>query len=563
MGGARIVVCDVDAIGWPVLVVDPGSPSFVYPSCLAMSIFSKLFPNARDEGEASSSTTPAGAGEEGPTMKRSPSDGRAAPSPGEGRAGPPANEAKAPPVARPEAQGARPGAPPLPRNAAVRPPTAPQPAAPTAQPRPPQSPPAVTITRPIDVGPAPSSASPRSRPAMPAIVIGPPMPAPAPAPPPAAAGSVSKITQPLGSPIAARPPAAEPATVPEPPPSAPSVRPPAPAMAAQTNGGHSSIADTFERLLSADDVDASLESLGQVGQARPEGAPAPRAVAPSDLAEVRSLFAQLAANHVRPVRDFVMDLRWSDATADWLPICQPALRSLRRAAEKLELGEVCVALDRFGVALAAAQGDGAATVAGPRRQEVLAQYEVLSRVLPQAFALDLDSSQREAVILQSLLLQVPEVKKVTLDKMIAAGLSTLEAMLLATPSDLTATAGIPLPIAERIVQRFRAYRDQVRATVPDATRAKERERLAELTRQLRAQHEQYEQTSQAWSRDAADRKKGLRKAREQTLLDIQVELARLGEVDRLAMLERLPFDAKLAQLESFLEEARDKYKAQP
>jgi hypothetical protein len=51
--------------------------------------------------------------------------------------------------------------------------------------------------------------------------------------------------------------------------------------------------------------------------------------------------------------------------------------------------------------------------------------------------------------------------------------------------------------------------------------------------------------------------------RAQTLLDIQVELARLGEVDRLTQIERLPFEGKLIELESFLEDAREKYVAQP
>ncbi len=80
---------------------------------------------------------------------------------------------------------------------------------------------------------------------------------------------------------------------------------------------------------------------------------------------------------------------------------------------------------------------------------------------------------------------------------------------------------------------------------------------------LRTEHDAYERASESWSRDAAEKKKELRKAREQTLLDIRVELARLGEVDRLGQLERLSFEGKLAQLESFLEDAQNKYKAQP
>ena len=83
-------------------------------------------------------------------------------------------------------------------------------------------------------------------------------------------------------------------------------------------------------------------------------------------------------------------------------------------------------------------------------------------MMPQAFALDLDRSQREAVILQSLLLQVPEVKKVTLDKLYAAGLTTLEAMLLATPGDVAADDGDRRGARARASsQRFREYKEQV------------------------------------------------------------------------------------------------------
>jgi hypothetical protein len=343
---------------------------------------------------------------------------------------------------------------------------------------------------------------------------------------------------------------------PQPPASAPrrSSRPPAGGNEA-LNGG--SIADTFERLLSSE-LDAGFASI----QLTPQAAAA-RAPGATDLGEVRSLFAQLAANHVRSVRDFVIDLRWSDATAEWVPICLPALRSLRRAAEKLELAEMCGALDRFSDSLSAAQDDSASTIGGERRAAILARYDELTCLMPQAFGLDLDRTQRETVILQSLLLQVPEVKKVTIDKLYSAGLSTLEAMFLATASDIAATTGVPEAIAERIVERFRAYREQIKATAPDAARTSERQRIADLTTQLRRQHDEYERVSQSWSRDAAEQKKELRRVRAQTLLDIQVELARLGEVERLAEIERLPFEAKLSQLESFLEDAQDKYTAQP
>jgi hypothetical protein len=394
--------------------------------------------------------------------------------------------------------------------------------------------PAVVVTRSIDIGP---NTGKQQRPAMPPISIGPPT-SPVAAPARGAAAPIAPPSEPK-----------------------PSVRPTAPEMTAPATNGQASIADTFERLLSSEDLEAGFASI-EVATS-PSQSTAGHGVAMTDLAEVRMLFAQLAANHVRQVRDFMIDLRWSEPTIDWLPICEPALRSLRRAADKLELDDLCEALDRFSATLGETLASGAKTIAGPPREALLARYEELSRLMPQAFALDLDRTQREAAILQSLLLQVPEVKKVTIDRLYAAGLTTLEAMFLATPGDIAATTGIAEPLARQIVERFGAYREQVKATVPDATRARDREHIAELTAKLRRENEDYERAAAGWTREAADQKKELRKAREQTLLDIQVALARLGEVDRLAQLERLPFEKKLAHLESFLEEARDRYVAQP
>jgi hypothetical protein len=508
----------------------------VYCRLSAMSVFSKLFPGG-PKGEAE--VAPTKTTEEGPSMQRPPNDGRGAgappqPSPAAQKGAPPSTKS-APKVPAGSA---------LPPQRSALPTQHATPAAKAAGAAPamaaPAPPPAVVVTRPIDVG----ASSPRVRPAMPAISIGPPTP------PGAAPPGATPAPAPV-APAATKPAALTPADARS------SVRPTAPEMAPNGNG-QASIADTFERLLSAEDLDAGFASME-----RQADAGSGHSVALTDLAEVRLLFAQLASNHVRQVRDFMIDLRWSEPTVDWLPICEPALRSLRRAADKLELSDLCEALDRFSAALSAATTSGAKTIGGAGRDELLARYDDLSRLMPQAFALDLDRTQREAAIMHSLLLQVPEVKKVTLDRMYAAGLTTLEAMFLATPGDIAATTGISEALARQIVDRFRAYRDQVKATVPDATRARERERIAELTARLRREHDDYERVSASWTREAGDQKKELRKAREQTLLDIQVELARLGEVERLTKMERLPFEMKLSHLESFLEEARDKYLAQP
>ena len=148
--------------------------------------------------------------------------------------------------------------------------------------------------------------------------------------------------------------------------------------------------------------------------------------------------------------------------------------------------------------------------------------------------------------------------------MYAAGLTTLEAMFLATPGDIAATTGIPEPLAAQIVERFRAYREQVKATVPDATRARERERIAELdgataprARRVRARRGVVVARLRGAEEGAAQGRASRRCSTSRWSLHVSARSIASRE------LERLPFEKKLAHLESFLEEARDKYVAQP
>jgi len=318
-----------------------------------------------------------------------------------------------------------------------------------------------------------------------------------------------------------------------------------------------SIADTFAALLN--EVDESFGSLlmkkGDSQRPGPEGAP----LLTVGLSDVRDLFAQLAANHMRQVRDFMIDVTWGEAAREWASVCESALRSLQRAADKLDLLELSLALDDYRKGLELVEASPDPIIGGAHRDLLVGKYAKLLELMPQAFALETDRTEREAVIVQSLLLQVPEVRKVTIDKLYAAGLTSLEVMYAARADDIAATTGIPRRLAERIVEKVQLYRKEVANVVPDAARSIERERLASLTRDLKAQHAEYEKAAAAWSPEASTKKRHLRQARDETLLRIKVLLARLGEVARLAVIERVPFQKKIESVEAFLEDATEKH----
>ncbi len=277
-----------------------------------------------------------------------------------------------------------------------------------------------------------------------------------------------------------------------------------------------------------------------------------------DLTPVRELFAELAANHMRHVRDFMIDVKWGEATREWIDVCIPAVVSLERAATRLEIPELTLSLAKYHEQLVNAYGEGT-TVEGDWKARLLEAYGALVELLPQAFALDRDKSQRETVIVQSLLLQIPDVRKVTIDKLHASGLTSLAALFDAKPDEIAQVAGIPQALAERIVDRFQEYRRELAEASPQDARAREREKLTELTASLKEHHEGYSATND-WTPELKAKKRALFRAREETWLAISLMLARFGEVDRLRGIEKVPFAQRIAQLLDYLEEARDMYR---
>jgi hypothetical protein len=280
-----------------------------------------------------------------------------------------------------------------------------------------------------------------------------------------------------------------------------------------------------------------------------------------DLTPVRELFSELAANHMRHVRDFMIDVKWGEVTRDWINICVPPVRTLRRAAERLELLELAKALERLGAELDAANAVGGQMLDADEKRRLLEAYDELVKILPQAFALDRDRTQREAVIVQALLLQVPDVRKVTIDKMHAAGLTSLSVLFEASASEISQVAGIPYSLAARIVDRVQAYRAELKSASPQDARAAEREKLAALNAALKEHHDAYEAAANGWTSEAKAKKRDHFRAREETWLEISVLLARFGEVDRLQGIEKVPFAQRIAQLTAYLEEARERYRA--
>ena len=299
-----------------------------------------------------------------------------------------------------------------------------------------------------------------------------------------------------------------------------------------------------------DDIDTGFERI--VDRPGPSSEPTNA----RDLAEVKELFSKIATTHMGPVRDFVLELKLGEPPREWLDLVLPAVATLRKSADGMGLAELCVSLDAFLDTLEVTATRNAPYVTGETRDRVLSTYEQLGKAMPEAFALDQERDRREPIILQSLLRQVPDVRKVALDKLYGAGLTSLGMYYVAKPADIAEASGVSVTLATRILERIAQYKREIAHAVPDAGRSKEYQRLDQLSRQLREQNAAFDVAARSWSKGASRDKRRLRKERNETVLQINVLLARLGAVDLVGQLERLPFHSKIDALDEYLQDAK-------
>lgn len=320
--------------------------------------------------------------------------------------------------------------------------------------------------------------------------------------------------------------------------------------------GNAASAPKPTRSPSTENLDKMLEEF-DVGfealQSMPAQPPAqPAAPRPEDVAAARELFEAIAANYVRPVRSFVLELKWCDAPESWLEVCLPTLRAVKVSSDKLGLTELSAGIEGLVTELSTLPAAKDAQTASEAKQRVAAAYAKLCLVAPNLFGVEEERHRREPVIVQALLKQIPDIRQLELERIYGSGLSTLDTLFLAKPEDLAQTAGISIELAKQIVDVFQAYKGQLRG---DAFAA-EQKALRALVAQLKKENAEYERVEKSWSEADKEAKKRLRKERQATFQRINVVLARIGEIDRMNQLERASFTQKISGLEAFLEEAK-------
>jgi hypothetical protein len=273
----------------------------------------------------------------------------------------------------------------------------------------------------------------------------------------------------------------------------------------------------------------------------------------SDQAALRATFEDLAVPYVAEIRGAMMELQWGEAQASWLEMARPVLRSLRKMAEPVGHTTLVEALDRFDAALAEVLAPGQpATPSAAARETLLAAYAPLRTCLPRAFELQGERDRREPLIVRALLEQVHGLDPLSIEKLMAAGFGKLSALYAGRAEEIAAVSGIPDGVAAALVARVQAFRQATPAGLAAVDTGAALRDLAHLVATLRTQHAAFEGASRSWAEPDRVGKRQLRRERQLSLLQITIELVRLGEVDLVQRLEKLPFNKKIDEIEELI-----------
>jgi hypothetical protein len=134
-----------------------------------------------------------------------------------------------------------------------------------------------------------------------------------------------------------------------------------------------------------------------------------------------------------------------------------------------------------------------------------------------------------------------------IDRCLAAGLTRIESIVKSPPEDVASVTGLELGLCRQLVELVRAE-----GRIGAANPIEERQRLQSLLGQLVQAHQSYEAASASWGVSSRADKLRFREQREQLWLKLQLDLARLGEIERIDRLERLPIARRIEDLESYL-----------
>ena len=275
----------------------------------------------------------------------------------------------------------------------------------------------------------------------------------------------------------------------------------------------------------------------------------------TDQTQNEELFAGIAGNYARPLKDFMYELEAGSAPKEWIEVCRPLLATLSDAGESMELRQITQLINALDKELEEAQKDEGPWPSKSWTERILFIYGKLVELQPAAFTVDESDRRRESIIIHSLLRQIPEVGYVSLEKLYRVGLTSRETLFRAGPRDLVSTAGLSEELSGLICMEVQAYRERTEGASPEELRERGLTRLRKKVPELTEHHLAFDKAKNAvdTTGEQADIKRVARGKRRELALEIDLLLAEIGEVELVRKLQSVAFGRRIKRLERFLQ----------
>jgi len=262
-------------------------------------------------------------------------------------------------------------------------------------------------------------------------------------------------------------------------------------------------------------------------------------------------FSSIAKLHIQPLRELMYHLSTGCTPRAWVQQTRPVLAPLFDAANQSDAIELLDALSQLDTALELAEAEPTALVGPVSRGAIQQAYARLGVHLPDAFGPPRSTDGRRLLLFEALLLQVPNVPRRVLTKPYAAGIASTPQLLQGSADELSRATGIERQLAGAIIEHVTRFSRERGGLEQARLRGRIIEQVRTLVARLGQLQTEFERADTA---DDQVRKKAVRRARDAAVLELQRLVAELGEVDLVEELKRCSVRAKVARMQSYLQD---------
>lgn len=314
-----------------------------------------------------------------------------------------------------------------------------------------------------------------------------------------------------------------------------------------------------------DDFDDAFDAITVSGGAGAAAAQGHMELSQSEQDELEKLFLSISGAYIQPVKDFISELQGGSPDKAWIDMCMGSLRLLEDAGTKMSYEKVTDIVKRFKSLMIMAKSSTSSTISRDIRIQLLKEYANLSDLLPEAFATsDSHASRgtvRDTIIVNAILRKTPGIGPVSRNKLIAAGMNSLDKYFVANPRDLAAVSGLTESQAILLCQTFQEYRKSLEVKKNlSSTEQVSLLKLFKLVKELKSLHVKFREITRTALHEEGheDDLNQVRLDRQKCMWEINIVLAELDAFGMVEDFRKMVYDRRIERIDDFIQTKADK-----